>query len=141
MSKWKRLFDPGHEGGARNLGLLLLRVGVSFSLIYAHGHGKFMGFLGGSDQFPDPLGVGSRLSLGLAGFAEFICAIAVAVGFMTRWATVPIIILFAVAYFMIHGGDPFGEKEKAFLFLVAYVAILFTGPGRISFDNYLAKRK
>ena len=140
MSKWKRLFDPGKDGGARDLGLLILRVGVSFSLVYAHGHGKFMRLLAGNTQFPDPLGVGSGLSLGLASFAEFICALAVIVGFMTRWATVPIIIVFVVAYFMIHGDDPFGEKEKAFLFLVAYVGIFLTGSGRFSLDNYLGKK-
>ena len=140
MSKWKRLFDPGKDGGARDLGLLILRVGVSFSLVYAHGHGKFMRLLAGNTQFPDPLGVGSGLSLGLASFAEFICALAVIVGFMTRWATVPIIIVFVVAYFMIHGDDPFGEKEKAFLFLVAYVGIFLTWPGRFSLDNYLGKK-
>jgi putative oxidoreductase len=134
------MFDPGKDGGVRDLGLLVLRVGFSFSLIYAHGHGKFMRLLGGNTQFPDPLGVGSGVSLGLASFAEFICAIAVILGLMTRWASVPIIILFAVAYFMIHGDDPFGEKEKAFLFLVAYVAILLVGPGRFSLDNYFSKK-
>ena len=58
---------------------------------------------------------------------------------MTRLATVPIIVVFVVAFFMHHGADPFVEKEKAFLFLIGYVALLFTGPGRMSLDETLKK--
>jgi putative oxidoreductase len=141
MSTWKkRLFDTGKDGGARDLGLLVLRVGSGFALVYAHGWGKFTRLLSGSTQFPDPIGLGSGLSLGLASFAEFICALAVMIGLMTRWAAVPIIILFAVAYFIVHGGDPFADKEKAFLFLIAYITIFLAGSGRFSMDHLLGKK-
>lgn len=141
MSAIKKFFDPGRDGMARDVGLLLLRVGISFSLIYAHGYGKFMNLLAGKGGgFPDPLGIGGPASLGLASFAEFICAVAVAIGFMTRLASVPVIILFAVAFFMVHGGDPFPEKEKAFLFLIGYLAVFLTGPGRYSLDQKLRRK-
>ncbi len=140
MKALKRFFDPGRDGAARDFGLLLLRLGLGFSLVYAHGYGKLTRLLAGEGaKFPDPLGIGSQLGFGLTTFAEFLCAIAVAAGFMTRLATVPIIIVFLVAFFMIHGGDPFLEKEKAFLFLIGYVVLLFTGPGRMSLDETLRK--
>ena len=70
----------------------------------------FMNLLAGKGGgFADPLGLGGQLSLGLASFAEFFCAIAVAIGLLTRLASVPVIILFTVAFFIIHGDDPFGE--------------------------------
>ncbi len=136
----KLLFDPGRGGAARDLGLLLLRVGLAGSLVYAHGWGKLMRLLDGSMRFADPIGLGPGPSLGLAVFAEFLCALLVLLGLAGRLATVPVVILFVVAYFVVHGGDPFGEKEKALLFLVGFLALLFTGPGRFSIDGLLRKR-
>jgi putative oxidoreductase len=140
VSAIKRFFDPGHDGAARDLGLLLLRVGLGFGLVYAHGYGKFMNLIHGNMKFADPLGLGSELSFGLAVFAEFLCAIMVALGVLTRLSTVPLIILFSVAVFLVHGGDEFGVKEKAFLYLAGYLTILFTGPGRLSVDQKLRRR-
>ena len=54
MSAIKKFFDPGRDGMARDVGLLLLRVGLSFSLVYAHGYGKLMRLLEGNFQFADP---------------------------------------------------------------------------------------
>lgn len=140
MSFLKKYFDPGRDGMARDLGLLLLRASLGFSLVYAHGWGKFMRLVEGNMKFADPVGLGQGLSLGLAVFAEFFCAILVAIGLLTRLSTVPVIILFSVAFFVVHGDDPFGDKEKAFLFLAGYVVILLTGPGRMSLDQKLRRK-
>ncbi len=140
MSVLRRFFDPGGDGGFRDLGLLLLRLGLGFALIYAHGYGKLMRVFEGNFKFGDPLGLGAGVSLGLATFAEFFCAIAIAIGFMTRLATVPMLILFSVATFIVHGSDPFPTKEKAFLYLVGYLVLLLTGPGRLSLDQKLRRR-
>ena len=45
----------------------------------------------------------------------------------------------AVAAFMIHAADPFAKQEKALVFLIAFVALLLTGPGRYSLDAKLGK--
>lgn len=140
MSALKRFFDPGGDGGYRDFGLLCLRLGLGFSLAYGHGWGKLLKMLDGNFKFGDPLGLGAGLSLGLATFAEFFCAIAIAIGFMTRLATVPMLILFSVATFIVHGSDPFPTKEKAFLYLVGYLVLLLTGPGRLSLDQKLRRR-
>ncbi len=140
MSGLKRFFNPGRDGAARDFGLLLLRLGLGFGLVYGHGYGKLLNLIAGKGGFPDPLGVGSQTSLVLAVLAEFVCAIAISAGFMTRLATVPVVILFVVAFFMVHGGDSFLEKEKAFLYLTPYLALLFTGPGRMSLDEMLRRK-
>ena len=59
---------------------------------------------------------------------------------MSRLATVPLIIQFGVAVYMIHGGDAFPVREKAFLYLLSYVLLLLTGPGRFSIDQRLRRR-
>ena len=135
---WKtRLFDPGTSGVWRDLGLLVMRVGFAGALVYGHGLGKLLEFAERSSRFADPFGIGSPASLALAVFAELFCALALAFGFMGRLATVPLIINFLVAFFIQHGDDPFQKGEKAFLYLVAFVALLATGPGRFSIDGLI----
>ncbi len=136
----RRFLDPGRSGALRDTGLLVLRVSFAASLAAAHGWGKLVHYAERAGRFPDPLGIGSGVSLGLATFAEFFCALALAVGLMGRLAAVPLVVLFAVAFFMIHGDDPFGDKELAFLYLGAFVGLALTGPGRFSIDGLIRKR-
>ena len=89
--------------------------------------------------FPDPLGIVSSASLGMAIFAEIACAFGVATGFLFRLALVPLVITMFVAAFIIHGQDPFQKQELALAYLAAYVALLFTGPGRFSLDSFMRR--
>ena len=41
----------------------------------------------------------------------------------------------AVAAFVVHGADPLAKKEMALLYMVAFLAIAFIGPGRFSLDR------
>jgi len=117
-----------------NLGLAFLRISAA-ALILTHGFPKFQKLLSGDLEFGDPLGIGGAPSLFLAIIGEFICPILVIIGFKTRWAAVPTVITMAVAAFIVHGADPFGVKEKALLFLVLFVSIIFLGPGKYSIDK------
>ncbi|WP_297764794.1 DoxX family protein [uncultured Muriicola sp.] len=117
-----------------NLGLAFLRVS-SAALIMTHGIPKFQKLLSGDLEFGDPLGIGGAPSLFLAIIGEFICPILVIIGFKTRWAAVPTAITMAVAAFIVHSSDPFGVKEKALLFLVLFITIIFLGPGKYSIDK------
>jgi putative oxidoreductase len=119
---------------AQDAGLLILRLVLGFCMIYGHGWGKF-GRLFGSEEikFADP-------SLGLAAFAEVICALLVMLGLFTRAAAVPLIITMVTAFFVAHFDDPFGQQEKVILFAGAYLALFFTGAGRYSVDAQLEKR-
>ena len=115
-----------------DLGLLALRLYGGGTMCVVHGWGKLTSFP--SAGFPDPFGIGATPSHGLVVLAEVLCAVLVAAGAFTRLATVPLIVTMAVAGFYIHGGDPWQKKELAFTYLAIYVALLGTGPGRLSVD-------
>ena len=117
-----------------SIGLLVLRVGVAGMMIYAHGWGKLAGFAEKSAVFPDPLGIGSAASLALATFAEFFCAAAILLGFMTRLAALPLVINMLVAALVVHAADPFAKKEFALLYAVPFMTLLFAGGGKYSLD-------
>ena len=120
-----------------SLGLLILRVGFAGTLALFHGLPKLLDFTNKMHTFPDPIGLGSTVSLTLAVTAEFFCAILVVVGIFTRFTVVPLVILMAVAFFIIHGADPFMKKELAFMYLLAFTSILAAGPGKFSADGLI----
>ena len=121
------------------LGLLLLRF-VSGGIMLTHGYQKLIKISELKSGFPDPLGVGSDISLYLTIFAELLCAALLVIGLFTRLALVPLIVTMVVAFFIIHAKDPLGEKELALFYLVAYTTLLFTGPGKFSLDKAVLKR-
>lgn len=123
-------------------GLLILRVAIGFSIMYGHGLGKMTRLLGGEEiQFADPYGFGPALSLGLAAFAEVICAALLMLGLLTRIALIPLVIVVTTALFTVHIEQSFGQQERPILFGCAFIALFLTGPGRFSLDALLAKRR
>jgi len=128
-----------NTGAAGSLGLLILRTGTGLTMAFGHGMGKLTSFGVRAANFPDPLGVGSSLSMGLTVFAEFFCALALVLGLFSRGVVIPLVITMTVAAFVIHGDDPFGKQELPLLFLTAFVTILFAGPGRYSVDRILRR--
>jgi putative oxidoreductase len=117
-----------------HIGLAFLRIVPSIMLI-THGLPKFQKLISGNFEFGDPIGIGATPSLFLAVIGEFICPILIIIGFKTRWMAVPPAITMAVAGFIVHSADPFGTKEKAFLFLTFFIAIMLLGPGKFSIDK------
>ncbi len=118
----------------KDIGLALLRVLPSIMML-THGLPKFQKLVSGNFEFGDPIGIGAAPSLFLAIIGEMICPILLIVGFKTRWAAIPSAITMLVASIFVHGDDPFGTKEKALLYLVIFVAIIFLGPGKYSIDR------
>jgi putative oxidoreductase len=119
---------------ALHFGLLFLRIGFSAAML-THGYGKFMKVLAGDFSFGDPIGIGPTASLILCALAEFIAPIFLIVGWKTRWFSLIAFINMLVAFIIAHDGDPFSKKEKSFLFLIAFVVLYFTGPGKYSIDR------
>ena len=99
--------------------LLVLRVAFGAMMLLGHGLSKLLGFGRMADSFPDPIGLGSQVSLVLAIGAEVGCALLVMLGFATRIATIPLIITMLVAMFLVHGGDPWAKRELAAVYLRA----------------------
>lgn len=122
-----------------DLGLLIMRLGIGGMMLFAHGWPKLANFTNMSGHFPDPIGLGSTLSLTLAVFAEFFCAIAFMAGVLTRWVSVPLLITMLVAAFVVHFDDPWKSKEFALLYAVPFLAFIFTGGGRFSLDSIIGK--
>ena len=117
-----------------NLGLLILRIGFSIGLI-THGYGKFLKVINANFKFSDPIGIGITPSLILASFGEFIAPIFIIVGWKTRLFSIFPAFTMLVAFTIAHDGDPFSRKEKSLMYLIAFVAIYFSGPGKYSVDK------
>ena len=123
-----------------DIGLLLLRLTFGGLMLINHGWGKMMNLFGDDPiQFADPIGIGETASLALAVFAEVVCAALVAIGFLTRWAIIPLIITMLVAIFIVHISDPFKKMEMAILYLIPYVVLWMNGAGKYSVDALLRK--
>ncbi|WP_294629813.1 DoxX family protein [uncultured Bacteroides sp.] len=131
---------------ATKVSLLLLAVRIIFGiLLMNHGIQKWSSFQELSATFPDPLGIGSPISLGLAIFAELVCSMAFIIGFLYRLAMIPMIFTMIIAFFVVHTNDVFAVKELAFVYLVVFTIIYIVGPGKFSIDhiigNELLRRK
>lgn len=118
----------------KNFGLAVLRILPSIMML-THGIPKLQKLIGGDFKFGDPIDIGAAPSLFLAVIGEVICPILLIFGFKTRWAAVPSAMTMLVAVVLVHSDDPFGTKEKALLYLVIFVVIIFLGPGKYSIDR------
>ncbi|MBW3564152.1 MAG: DoxX family protein [Acidobacteria bacterium] len=143
---------------ATSIGLLTLRVGIA-GFLMTHGWGKLQMIL--DDQYEmmgDPIGIGNVASLWLLMFAELICGGLVVIGLATRIAAIPPIIAMGVAAFVAHGTDPWtmsegarlffeelseswASKQPALMFLVVFLTLALTGPGRYSLDELIRRRR
>lgn len=120
-----------------DLSLLLLRLSFGTLLLVNHGWGKIPRLTGDEVKFLNFLGLGPRFSIGLAVFAEVICASLIILGLFTRFAAVPIIITMLTVIFFVHINDTLKQMELPILFLTAMILILVKGPGRYSIDHKL----
>ncbi|PIK15707.1 DoxX family protein [Halobacteriovorax sp. JY17] len=122
-----------------NLGLLILRLFAGLTMLISHGWPKLSNFSAMSTKFPDVIGLGSQVSLSLAVFSEVFCSIALVIGLLTRWVSIPLLITMAVAFFIVHGSDPFNSKELAFMYMGVYATLICTGSGDFSIDRFIKK--
>lgn len=136
---FKRLLFPSKPDGTAISAIALIARIVFGLLLMSHGVNKWSHYQELSATFPDPLAVGSILSLGLVIFAELACSMAFIVGFLYRLAMIPMIFTLAVAFFIVHGNDPFSTKELAFVYLVVFVLMYIIGPGKFSIDRWIGR--
>jgi putative oxidoreductase len=118
-----------------DLALLLLRLAFGGFMIIGHGWPKLLKLFGEAPiKFMDFMGLGPTASLALATFAELGCALLIMLGLYTRLASLPLIFTMLVAILARHWGDPFGQVEKALMYLFAYLSLLLAGSGWYSLD-------
>ncbi len=120
-----------------DLGLLALRVGLGATMLYYHGWDKLSHFADKAGKFPGVFGLPSNISLGMAVFAEFFCALLVILGVFTRLAALNLVVTMGVAFFVVHKAaltGP-GSGELAYVYLIGFLALVFAGAGRYSVDR------
>lgn len=117
----------------------ILRVVLGLGLALGHGKDKlppsdaFIGYLDGIGlPFPTVM---AWLTL----FAEFVCGLLLALGLITRFSALAILITMTVALLMAHGGQSFSDRELPILYLAATIPFFVGGAGRFSFDRFLKR--
>ena len=124
----------------KGISILILCLRVFFGIIFLiHGFDKLMNFNQLSDTFPSAFGFGSYMTLMLSIFSEFCCSMFLITGLLVRLTVIPMIISMAVAFFDVHDAM-FPEGELSLIYLIVFVILYFTGPGRYSID-YLIDQK
>lgn len=136
----KKLFAPGNDSMLTSLGLLVLRLWLGLTMFFNHGLDKLTHFSAMSSKFPNPLGIGSAPSLALVTFAETAGALLLALGLLTRFAALTLVIDLGVAFIMVHKAVS-GMGELAFIYSAGYVALLIAGGGFFSMDKVLFGKK
>ncbi len=131
-----------HLGKYRNLGLLILRACFGLYMAFGHGLGKITG---GPEQWAQLGGVMSMFGLGfmptvwgfLAAVAEFLGALLIVVGLLTRPAALLLTLNMAVAAAAHLTGAIDGSPEMALLYGIVFLSLLFVGPGAYSVDEQI----
>jgi len=135
--------SDGRTLPAGDCGLLLLRVGLAGLMLSLHGWARFFR---ASDylvfDIPWPF-VDLVAGLGfpwpgafavMSALSESVGAVLVAIGWLTRWAALALVIDMSVALFNeASKGDPI---ELPALYLVGALTLMITGPGRFAFDAW-----
>ena len=131
-----RLHGPFATNTSMDFGVLLLRLGVAVMML-VHGIPKLGMLISGNwSAFQDPLGIGNFLSLLLCVGAEFGCSILILLGFLTRLASLILVINMCEALYLVLGLSGWGAQELAAIYLLIYLTLFYTGPGKFSLDAW-----
>jgi putative oxidoreductase len=136
---FKNLLSTSHLS-ASVFSTLLLVARISIGLMFLnHGMQKWLTFGEMSSNFPDPLHIGSAWSLILIIISEVVCSFFFIFGFLYRIVLLPMIFTMGMAFFVIHDGSLDGG-ELSLIYLLIFVFLYLTGPGKFSIDAWLEKR-
>ena len=83
--------------------------------------------------FPDPIHIGSEISLLFAIFAEMLCSLGFIAGALFRLSMIPMLIVMLTAFVHVHGGSII-QGELAFIYLLMFILMYISGPGQYSID-------
>lgn len=127
----------------KEYGVIFIRLVVGFHLIYGTQDNvfsfarmeEFAGFLS-ARGVPFPL-----FSAFLSAYAQFICGALFIVGAAIRYAALVMIVNFIAALVIAHIGDSYPNMFPALMMLAASCFFLLHGPGELSVDSWLKKRR
>lgn len=132
----KKIFAPGNDSTMTSFGLLALRLWFGLTLCLHHGIDKINNWNQMAPMWLDPFHIGHQASFALTVFAEAICSFLLALGLVTRFAALVLVINMTVAFNMVHK-DSLKAGELAYLYLGVFVVLLVTGAGKFSLDKAL----
>ena len=124
-----------------HLALLFLRLYAGLAMAFAHGSGKIPPkepFVSSLETMGFPM---PQAFAWLAGLAEFVGGLLVAMGLLSRPSSLSLMVTMLVAAFLAHANDPFQKKEMALLYFFVYLLIFLMGPGKFSIDNKIILRR
>ena len=121
--------------------ILVIRLFVGISML-THALPKLEKLIANDKiEFMNFLGLGSAISLLLVVFAEFLCSIFIILGFLTRFSTIPLMVTMLIAFFVVHGADPYAAKELCLVYFFFYLTIFILGSGKFSLDWLFSKKE
>jgi putative oxidoreductase len=145
----RKLFLVNEDSQTADAALLAMRIIIGLTLFSCSGAPKLFHLAVLLSSGADPLGVGALAPLAMlyAAFSLGICTLLVVVGFATRFAALCSSISLAGTFFLIDHSlstnllDPGhnSHPEVTWLYMAAYFALIFTGPGRYSLDRIVSK--
>jgi putative oxidoreductase len=138
-------------GGLSAIGAWIAPLGLRFLLAYEFwqaGVEKLNGenwFGDIQDQFPFPFHlVPPEISWQLSTWTELIGPVLLVLGLGTRFASISLIILTVVAWVSVHAGNGYNVSDNGYklplIYLVMFVPLLLSGPGKLSLDHWIARR-
>ncbi len=133
--------------GGELFGLL----GIRLLLAWEYGEAGLTKFRGNNwfghvqSDFPLPFSVlPVELNWLLATWSELLGAVALALGFATRFFGISLFILTAVAWASVHAGNGYNVCYNGFklplMYLVMLVPLILSGPGKLSLDDWWLRR-
>lgn len=104
-------------------------------MLVLHGWDKLIHFPDLVNTFPDPVGLGSSLSLILAMTVEIVCSLLLIGGLLTRFAAAMLLLLMAAALFGVHHNNfTLPGAELAAIYAFGFGALVVSGGGLFAAD-------
>ena len=119
---------------SKGFSLLLLCLRLFFGLMFLlHGLEKVYNYTELCFVFPDPMNIGSEISLLFVIFAEILCSLGFMAGALFRLSMIPMLIAMITAFFYVHNAS-IVQGELAFIYLMIFIMMYISGPGQYSID-------
>lgn len=123
--------------------MLALRIWFGGALFFLHGMAKLQNFSEMATKFPNVfapyLNVSPTVNLSLAAGAEVVAAACVVLGLFSRLSALACGFTMLMGFFVANKAVLSGPGELAFMYMGAFLAIFFAGPGRFSVDAVIAR--
>ncbi len=136
----KVFFGSIENEGPADLTLAVFRVFIGLVLMLVHGTGKIPvseGFINHIDSLGFPM---PAFFAWAAALSEYVGALLLALGLLTRPAAFMVASTMFVAAFVNHGDDPFAVAEKAYLYFAIALVFAVLGSGKYGIDSIIRRR-